>query len=244
MANYVNLTLDTLFPQGFTLKINDGATTTNSTTVEIKVTCADVGYCDGYQLKVWGTADCPTEESASWVNFVKDDGPSGKTMTLTTTISGTDGQKTIHAKLRDDVYNETPSESATIRLLTNRPTIQGLYISPAKVSLMDGKNLATGSFGFDEKINAAKVMIVTDVNATHDNQTNISIPTTNGSCLEFEDGDVLSSDKMEFTGTECDDTFTVLYNINAKDISAVAPGDGVKIIKVFVRSAESGLWSI
>lgn len=234
MSNYVNLELDTLGPQGVSVKINEGETTTNINVINLTVSCTDEDLT-GYQMKVWGTASCPTEEDAVWSNFVSSN---------TYLISSTDGLKTISVKLRDDVHNESVTASASIRLLTNRPSIQNLYIGPAKVSLVEGKNLATGAFGFDEKIDAAKVMIVQDINAKHDNQANISIPTTNGSHLEFEDGTRLSSDYLEFEGHECDNIFTVLFNINANDIASVSPGDGVKIIKVFVRSVASGLWSV
>ena len=36
----------------------------------------------------------------------------------------------------------------------------------------------------------------------------------------------------------------IIFNIYADDINSVSPGDGIKIIKVFVRSAETGKWSI
>ena len=39
-------------------------------------------------------------------------------------------------------------------------------------------------------------------------------------------------------------SMSVSFYINAKDIVSVAPGDGVKIVKFFVRSAFSGLWSV
>lgn len=233
MANYVNLTLDTIGPQGVTLTLEEGTTTT-SDAVHTLLRCTDADTT-GYQMKIWGVKTAPTEEDAKWVSLISRD---------TYLLEGGAGTKTIYGKIRDDVYNESETVSATIKYVTDKPTVNGLYIGPAKVSLIDGKNLATGSFGFSEDIDAAKVMIVQDINAAHDNQTNILIPTTNGSCLELEDGDVLSTANMSFEGKSCDDIFTILYNINAKDIESVNPGDGVKIIKVFVRSAESGLWSV
>ena len=41
-----------------------------------------------------------------------------------------------------------------------------------------------------------------------------------------------------------DCVFVVSFDICAKDINSVAPGDGIKIVKVFVRSAETGSWSV
>ena len=234
MANYVNLELDTLGPQGVSLVVNDGEAVSTVNVARIKLSCSDPDTT-GYQIKLWGTLQAPTEAEAKWSSF---------TTSGTHAVSAANGIKTIYVKVRDDVYNESPTVSASFKLSTDKPTVKDLYIGPAKVSLMEGKNIATGSFGYSENISAAKMMIVQDVNATHDNQTNILIPTTNGSCFEYEDGEKLSTDKMSFENKECDAIFTIIYNINAKDIAAVAPGDGVKIIKVFVKSAESGLWSV
>ena len=234
MANYINLTLDTVGPQGVTLLLNNGETVTTSNAIEWKVSCADTDTT-GYQMKMWGTAACPTEEKATWETFISSD------MSL---IRNAAGLKTIYVKLRDDVYNESATISATINYVKDRPTVQGLFVSPAKLSLIDGKNVAAGGFNFNETIDAVKIMIVSDVNATYDNPSNISIPTTNGSSM----WDDLTVDPYNISTLESEiavpPEIPVGFYINAKDISAVAPGDGVKIIKVFVRSALSGLWSL
>lgn len=235
MANHVNLELDTLGPQGVQMVVNDGEAVTTINAAYVKLTCSDADTT-GYQIKVWGTMQAPTEEDASWHNYT------GSTHTYV--VSSSNGVKTVYGKIRDDVYNESETMSASFKVSKDKPAVKDLYIGPAKVSLIDGKNIATGSFGYSENISAAKMMIVQDVNATHDNQTNILIPTTNGSYFEYEDGEKLTADEMSFENKNCDAIFTILYNINARDIASVAPGDGVKIIKVFVQSAENGLWSV
>ena len=41
MANYINLTLETLGPQGVTLVLNNGETVTTSNAITWKVSCSD-----------------------------------------------------------------------------------------------------------------------------------------------------------------------------------------------------------
>ena len=159
-------------------------------------------------------------------------------------VDDTTGLKTIYFKLRDDVYNESATASATINYVKERPGIQGVFVSPVKLSLMDKKNVASGGFNFTETIDAVKIKIVSDVNASHDDPSNISIPTTNGS----EMWDDFNVDSYDISTLDHEITIpvsmSVSFYINAKDIASVAPGDGVKIIKFFVRSATSGLWSV
>ena len=234
MSNYINLTLDTLGPQNVSAILNNGEHVTTENTVRYTVTCSDSDTTD-YQIKIWGTETCPDESDAEWQTFVS----SGSVL-----VSNSNGLKTIYFKLRDDVFNESETATATITFAKERPSIQGLFVSPVKLSLMDKKNVASGGFNFSEAIDAIKIKLVSDVNASHDDPSNISIPTTNGSAM----WDDLSADSYNTSTLDYEITLpnalSVGFYINAKDIASVAPGDGVKIVKFFVRSAASGLWSI
>lgn len=234
MSNYINLTLDTLGPQNVSAILNDGEHMTTSNNVRFTIICTDPDKTD-YQMKIWGTETHPTEEDAEWQTYAD---------TVRLTLSDFTGLKTVYFKVRDDVYNESATVSATINYVKERPSIQGLFVTPAKLSLMDKKNVASGGFNFSETIDAVKIKIVSDVNASHDDPSNISIPTTNGSAM----WDDFNSDSYDISTLDHEITvpssMSVGFYINAKDISSVAPGDGVKIIKFFVRSAMSGLWSI
>ena len=234
MSNYINLTLDTLGPQNVSVVLNDGEHVTTENIVRYAVSHSDSDAAD-YQIKIWGTATCPAETDAEWQTFVS----SGSVF-----VDDTTGLKTLYFKLRDDVFNESVTVSATINYVRERPTVQNLYVTPAKLSLVDKKNVASGGFNFSETIDAVKIKIVSDVNASHDDPSNISIPTTNGSAM----WDDLNTDSYAISTLDHEITIpsimTVGFYINAKDIAAVAPGDGVKIIKFFVRSAMSGLWSV
>lgn len=234
MADYSDAPLDTQGPQDVSVVLNDGAYVTTEKTVRYTVTCSDPDTTD-YQIKIWGTETCTEESDANWQRFVR----SGSF-----TVDDTTGLKTIYFKLRDDVYNESATVSATINYIKERPVIQNLFVTPAKLSFADKKNVASGGFNFSETIDAVKIKIVADVNASHDDPSNISIPTTNGSAM----WDDLNTDSYDIRTLEHEITIpsimTVGFYINAKDLAAVAPGDGVKIIKIFARSAMSGLWSV
>lgn len=236
MANYVNLTLDTIGPAGVSVKINGDEERTTSTAVSLAITCSDADLT-GYQMKIWGTAAAPEESDAAWESYQEE-----KNITL----SSSDGIKTVYVRVRDDVWNESVTVSDTIVLYTELPSVN-FSIVDSKISLVSSKNLAGGNFGFDENIDAAKIMIVTDINARHDDETNIRIPATNGSFIYKDDSSLLTKQRegyLEFENILCDKDYLHYCIIFAEDIAAVAPGDGIKIIKVFVRSATSGNWSV
>lgn len=236
MANYVNLILDTIGPAGVSVKINGDEERTTSTSAELAITCSDSDRTD-YQMKIWGTATAPTEADAVWETFQE-----SKNITLPTY----DGIKTVYVKVRDDVWNESVTASDTITLYTKLPDVNFRMVD-GKVSLVKGKNSAGGNFGFDENIDAAKIMIVRDINARHDDATNISIPATNGSFMFKDDDSLLTKEfegYMEFEDILCDCAYMNFCIIQAADIAAASPGDGVKLLKVFVRSAASGQWSV
>ena len=87
-------------------------------------------------------------------------------------------------------------------------------------------------------------MLVQDANASHDNASNISIPTANGSCMtDVNTSSPYSCDTLEYE-IDVESAYPMEFTINAADINAVSPGDGVKIVKAFVRSAASGNWSV
>lgn len=236
MANYVNLTLDTIGPAGVSVKINGDEEKTTSTAVSLAITCSDADLT-GYQMKIWGTATAPEEADAAWESYQEE---------KNVTLSDSDGIKTIYVKVRDDVWNESVTASDTISLNSKVPAVN-FRIVDSKLSLVQGKNTAGGNFGFDENIDAAKIMIVSDINARHDDDTNIRIPVTNGSIMFKDDDSLLTKEKegyLEFENNICDKDYLNYYIIRAEDIAVVSPGDGVKILKLFVRSAETGSWSV
>lgn len=146
MAAFFNLTLDTLAPQGVTLKINAGAIYTAKKAVTLAIGCSDASTA-GYSMKIWGSiVGAATEADAKWENFSN---------TKAVTLTDGDGLKTVYIKVRDNVWNEAEPVSATITLNTAIPviTIVGPDVSiipkslvrtlPSSTSLLMSSSMST-----------------------------------------------------------------------------------------------------
>lgn len=218
MANYFNLTLDTTAPSVVAVKINNGAEYTTSRTVALEITCED-SSTTGYQMKIWGISGATSESDASWETFV-----ASKTVEL----AGDDGLKTVYVKIRDDVYNESASASATITLNTAVPSVTITGPDVTRISKKAGKNICTFSFSSDAPFAEYKVKVVPSISSLQD--AGVEIGTTNGSTNMSGAGEYAASTPVTCT-------------INGADLDAASSGDGQKIIKVFVKN-EYGIWSV
>lgn len=214
MASYFNLTLDTLAPSILTFKINDGATVTTNRSVTLAITSDDAAA-----MKIWGINGVATESAASWEAFA-----SSKQVTLTTG----DGSKTVYVKVRDSVYNESATSSATITLSTALPTITITGPDVNVISEQSGKNIATFSFQSSMALKAWKVKLVPTNASAHDAGT--QIPTAAGS--------------TNMTGTTLAANTSKQCTITGTDLSSAAGGvDGTYVIKVFGQASANDLWS-
>lgn len=218
MASYFNLTLDTLAPQGLTIKLNNGSQYTTNKTVQLAVNVTDES-ADGYQMKVWGIDGIAKESDAVWETLAN-----VKDITLPTG----DGLKTVYVKVRDDVCNETAAASATITLDTSVPAVTIIGPDVSRISKTAPKNVATFSFTSDVAFTEYKIKVVPSKSSLHDAGTLIG--TANGST------------NMTATGTFKAST-AISCKIYGKDLEAASSGDGEKIIKVFVKNAH-GTWSV
>lgn len=219
MASFFNLTLDTLAPTGLAVSLNDNAEYTTSATVTLSVEVED-SPTTGYQMKIWGINSAENEEDASWETYT----PS-KSITL---ISG-DGQKTVYVKVRDDVGNETSAVTDTIILDTKVPSVTITGPDKSKISKVATFNESRFSFSADVAFEEYKVCVVPQNSSTQ--EAGQVIPTTAGSTnTSGSDGDYEASTPIQVM-------------INGTDLETVSGGDGVKIIKVFVRTA-AGTWSV
>lgn len=216
MANYFNLTLDTTAPSTLAMTINNGATSTTSTSVTLNITCTDD---DVSQMKIWGINGIASESDASWETFA-----TTKNVTLTTG----DGTKTVYIKVRDDVYNESSAINDTIILNTSVPAVTITGPDVAKISKMSGKNTSSFTFSVDSAFVEYKVNVVPSINSIHTAGTTIG--TTGGST------------NMSGTGTFAKST-PISCSINGADLNTASSGDGTKIIKVFVKNT-AGTWSV
>lgn len=218
MASYFNLTLDTLAPQGLTIKLNNGSQYTTSKSVTLSIALTDASTA-GYQMKVWGINGAELESDASWETFA-----TSKSITLL----NNDGLKTVYVKVRDDVCNETAAASATITLDTSVPAVTIIGPDVSRISKTAPKNVATFSFTSDVAFTEYKIKVVPSKSSLHDAGTLIGMD--NGSA------------NLRGTGTFKKNT-AISCKVYGKDLEAASSGDGEKIIKVFVKNAH-GTWSV
>ena len=218
MASYFNLTLDTLAPAGLTVKVNGDAQYTTSTAVTLTIRVTD-SATTGYQMKIWGINEVADEASAAWETFA-----TSKSVTLT---SG-DGLKTVYVKVRDDVGNETAAASDTITLDTAIPVVTVTGPDKPKISKVSGFDKSIFTFMSDVAFVEYKVCVV-PTNSSEENAGTV-IPTTGGSInTSGSEGNYPASEAISVT-------------INGTDLATASSGDGVTIVKVFVKTA-AGLWS-
>lgn len=218
MASYFNLTLDTLAPQGLTIKLNNGSQYTTNKTVQLSVNVTDKS-AEGYQMKVWGIEGVATESVAVWENLAN---------TKSIILPTGDGLKTVYVKVRDDVYNETVAASATITLDTSVPAVTIIGPDVSKISKTSPKDVATFSFTSNTAFTEYKIKVVPSNSSLHD--AGVQIGTANGST------------NMSATGTFKAIT-AISCKVYGKDLEAASSGDGEKIIKVFVKNTV-GTWSV
>lgn len=219
MASYFNLTLDTLAPSGLTLSINDGALYCTSTSVKLTIGLTD-NPTTGYQMKIWGISGAASESQAAWETFSKE---------KIVTLESGDGLKTVHIKVRDDVGNESAEVSDDITLNTSVPVVTVTGPDKSKISKVDGFNKSKVSFTCDTEFVEYKVCVVPQTSSTQD--AGATIPTTAGSSnTSGTQGNYPASTPIEVT-------------IVGTDLETASSGDGVKIVKVFVKNA-AGTWSV
>lgn len=218
MASYSNLTLDTLAPQGLTIKLNNGSQYTTNKTVQLAVNVTDES-ADGYQMKVWGINGVANESDATWETLAN---------IKNVTLSTGDGLKTVYVKVRDDVYNETAAASTTITLDTSVPAVTIIGPDVSKISKTSPKDVATFSFTSNTAFTEYKIKVVPSNSSLHD--AGVQIGTANGST------------NMSATGTFKAST-AISCKVYGKDLEAASSGDGEKIIKVFVKNTV-GTWSV
>ena len=219
MASFFNLTLDTLAPAGLAITLNDNALYTTSAAVTLK-TATDDADTTGYQMKVWGVDGAETEDAASWETFAAE-----KSITL---ASG-DGLKTVSVKIRDDVGNESAAATATITLNTAVPAVTITGPDKSKVSKIAGFDTAVINFTADVEFEEYKVCVVPATASAQD--AGVVIPTTGGSInTSGADGGYPAATNIEVT-------------VKGADLETASGGDGIKIVKVFVKNA-AGTWSV
>lgn len=213
------LVLDTTAPSNISIEI---ASPTNSQTV-----MATLSATDATQMKIYGdilsdtsSTNTITEETASWINYETN---------VLLLLSPGDEAKTVYAKFRDDVGNETPAVSTVVSLDTSAPAVV-ISSGPdyATISEIDGFDTCTFSWSADEPFVEYKVCVVPSNTSPH----NV------GSIIGMESGSMNMAGLGSF-----EERSTITSAIKGSDLRDASPGDGAKIIKVFVKDS-AGNWSI
>lgn len=226
MAASVTITLDTTAPASGAVSIDSGAATTTDVDVSVAITTTDGANPAGYQVKIWGSVDNAfnasiqtTEGASSWISMASPHAVK---------LSTGDGVKTVNAKIRDDVFNETGTLSDTIALDTTAPVPSANAPSPNKISKIATKDTSTFTWSTDVGFEEYKVKVVANAGDLH--STGTQIPTTAG-----------SSNVTGVAGGYPAST-NITTTIKGTDLETASASDGAKIVKVFVRDAE-GNWS-
>jgi len=226
MANYFNLTLDTTGPAAPSISLESGATYATAQLVTATISTSD-SPTTNYQMKIWGDVDTThnadiqdTEIASAWISYAT---------SQQVKLSSGDGSKTVYLKIRDDVYNESSQADDSIILDSTLPVVSITGPDLSKISKVAGKNVSSFSFTVDGIFDEYKVKAVASSGAAHD--TGTLIPTTAGSTnMSGSAGDYPAS-----TPINC--------SIYGTDLETADSGDGVKIIKVFVKD-KAGNWSV
>ena len=217
MAAYFNLTLDTTAPTGGSLTLPARASSVNVT--------ATLEASGASYMKLWGDicasagGSAIAEGDASWIAY---------DTSAAIILTASDATKTVYAKFKDDVGNESAAVNASIVLDTTVPVVTIVGPDVSKISKVSGFNVSTFSFSANEPIVAWSVRVVPSTDSIHSAGT--EIPTTGGSTNMSG-----STETAANTAVEC--------TIYGADLETASAGDGAKIIKVFVQDA-TGNWSI
>jgi hypothetical protein len=227
-ASSFNVVVDTTAPGGATLSLNGGAAFVASQAITATLNTSDTPTT-GYQILIWGDVDPAanasiqtTQGASAWIT------PGSFAAAQAVTLSAGDGLKTINARIRDDVWNETATLTQTITLDTVAPTVN-ITTGPdtTKVSTTAGKRTVNFSFTVgSEAITAWEVAVVANAGSVRGSGTVIG--NTNGST--GVSGGALNAATVQ------------PVVLDARDLQAASAGDGTKVVKVFVRDA-SGSWS-
>ena len=180
MSASFTLSLDVQPPASPSLLINDGAAVTGDRAVWLTLSSADyvAGANDVSQMKIWGSVDpsadltIGTEESASdWIAFAEQ---------VPVLLSAGAGRKTLYARLRDDVANESPVVSDYIDLDLSTPVVDiTTAIDRGRISKISPFDEAVFTWEVNMPVLEFSVRAVPSHGSPH--QTKVQIGTTHGS---------------------------------------------------------------
>ena len=181
----------------------------------VRTITATLTATDATQMYLSGDID----GGGTWETYV-----ASKSITLT---EG-DGAKNVKVKFRDSVGNETAEFSAVTTLDSTGAVATVSGLDRSTISKVAGCNTANFSFKSDSDIVAWEVRVVPTSESAH----------TAGSLIDTANG---SKNTSGTTATSANTTINV--TITGADLEAASSGDGIKIVKVFLKDS-AGNWSV
>lgn len=222
MTASFTLTLDTRAPANPTLLINDGAASAGERAAWVRFSTSDL---DVNEVKVWGDLDpsadpalAVAEADSTWMIYTEQ---------LAVMLSAGDGRKHLYARFRDDVGNETLPFTDFIDLDTTVPVVTVTTgVDRGRVSKVSPYDAATFTWEASVPVAAYQVRVVPGAGSPQ--QAGVLIGSAAGS--------------VNTSGSALEANTPVSTTIRGADLQQASPGDGPKVVKVFVQGLD-GVWS-
>jgi hypothetical protein len=254
MANYFTLILDLTGPSNPSISLESGSQYATSELITASISTSD-SVTTNYQMKIWGDLDLAwaqangiTKGTATTTTQETDALPITYSTSKQLQLSATGGSKNIYIRIFDDVLNQSSQASASIILDTALPTVSITGPDKNKISKQSGKNVASFTFQVSEEFVEYKVKVVSASGAGESTGTIIPI-TTDTQLVAVDEQSSISTKAgaTEMRDVKADSTTfpantPITVKINGYDLDLASPGDGEKIIKVFVKDTSSQ-WS-
>lgn len=225
MSAHVTLTLDTAPPASPAILVNNGVDKTGNRLVSVAVTTTSI---DAQAVKVWGDVD-PTFD----VNVQATEGASTffsySPTSFFVMLSLGEARKNLFARLRDDVFNVSPAFTDWIDYDLGTPQVD-VVVSPSRSKVSKISLAHQSTFGWQSTVVFDRYEVRVVPTAGSQRTAGPQIGTAFGSANVVGTGVFPSST-------------TVTTTVTGADIEAVSPGDGEKVVKVFVRNLDTQVWS-
>jgi len=223
MTASFTLTLDTTPPANPAFDLNYGAVVTGDAVVIASLTSVSE---DVQEMLIWGDVD-PSADStvqsleadSTWTLYSAD-----KAIRL----DGSPGPKTVFARLRDDVCNETAILRADITLDLDTAVVS-IVTPPDRTRISKVAPCDNSLFRWQ----ANKDFVRYDVRVV----PNPGSPQSAGFPIGMTNGSAQTSGVGSFPAN-----VPITTVVNGSDLEAASPGDAAKTVKVFVQD-QDGVWS-
>lgn len=228
MSSTVGISIDTTPPGNPAIVVNGGALTTATQPATVHISTADyiTGANDVADMKIWGDVDIADnpdiqtfEGDSAWIPFA---------VNTDIALGSIPGRKRLYARLRDSLGNTTPAFGTYIDYNPALPVVT-MIVPPlvAKVSLVAGHDEIT--FTWESSTDFVEYVV-------RSMPTSAS-PYFGGSPIGSAHGSVNVAGTGSFPGAT-----PLQTTVKSADLVAASPGDGAKILKVFVKDSV-GNWS-